>query len=364
MRIPLVIIGAFWLLWRCDAVGQLGTTDRKGTVSVPDILQMAPELQKKEVTPITGKEVSLDAPVSPADYYVGPGDVLSLNIWTSSPVQNELTVTPEGTLLIQNVGSVNARDLTLEALKASVVNLVNKKYPRSEVTLTLISPRKVSVQIVGQVFNEGTYEMRSVQRVSDLILKANELIAGQTVKDFYEKTLPKLKREASDRKILIKHRDGSIEHVDLLKYRLTYSGKCNPYLREGDVAYVPERGDLKNSIAVFGGANKFGSFEFIPGDSLKDLAMMGFGVKPTADSGHVRFSRLSADGSRMEDSTINLSAVIEGRVGNIALAPGDRIFIPERRDSRANYYVAVEGEVAQPGHYPITKNSTRLSELI
>jgi protein involved in polysaccharide export with SLBB domain len=339
-------------------------SDRKGTINLPDIFQLPAELKEKEVPRLTAKEVPLDAPVIPDEYFVGPGDVLALNIWSSSPAQQELTVTPEGTLLIKNVGSVSARDITLEALKKNVSELTNKKYPGAGVTLTLISPRKVSVEVVGQVFNEGTFEMYSVQRASDLILKANELIPGQTVKNYYEKTLPKLKREASERKILVKHRGGSVDRVDLVKYRVSHQGRCNPYLREGDIVYVPEREDRRNSIAVFGGANKFGGFEFVPGDSLKDLIMMGYGFKSTADSEHARFTRLSTDGARMDTAVIDAPAVIEGRARNIALVPGDRVFIPERHDDRANYFAAVQGEVVQPGHYPITKNSTRLSELI
>lgn len=339
-------------------------SDRKGTINLPDIFQLPAELKEKEVPRLTAKEVPLDAPVIPDEYFVGPGDVLALNIWSSSPAQQELTVTPEGTLLIKNIGSVSARDITLEALKKNVSGLTNKKYPRADVTLTLISPRKVSVGIVGGVFNEGTFEMYSVQRASDLILKANELIPGQTVRNYYERTLPRLRREASQRNILIKHRDGSVDRVDLVKYRISHQGRCNPYLREGDIVYVPQREDLQNSIAVYGGASKFGSFEFAPGDSLKDLMMMGYGFKNTADSEHVRFTRLSIDGSHMDSTVIDAKAVMEGRAPNIALAPGDRVFIPERREDRANYFAAVEGEVVQPGHYPITRNSTRLSELI
>ena len=38
---------------------------------------------------------SLEGPVDPTIYYVGPSDVLSVNIWISPPLNFSLTVTPE-----------------------------------------------------------------------------------------------------------------------------------------------------------------------------------------------------------------------------------------------------------------------------
>ena len=41
---------------------------------------------------------ALKGPVDPEKYFVGPSDVLSVNIWISPPLNFSLTVTPEGTL--------------------------------------------------------------------------------------------------------------------------------------------------------------------------------------------------------------------------------------------------------------------------
>ncbi len=336
----------------------------KSTLNLPDILQYREDLKKKELTEIAGKSVPLDAPINPEEYYVGPGDMLALNIWSSSPVSHQLTVTPEGTLLIPNIGSVNTNGLTLSSLKNRVVDFALMKYPRSEVTLTLISPRKISVQIVGNVFDEGTFYIESTWRASNLIALANEPPSTHVPKNYYEVTLPFLRNSSSERHIQIRHRDSTVTRVDLVKYRTTRQGKFNPYLREGDIVYLPQRWGRVDDMAIYGGVKKFGGFEFVAGDSLLDLVEMGFGLRIDADSEHVQFSRLSEDGMQMESSAIDLKAIIEGRTRNIPLQPGDRIFVPVIKDPRENFFVVVEGEVAQPGHYPITRNGTRLSEVI
>ncbi|HXG00725.1 MAG TPA: polysaccharide biosynthesis/export family protein, partial [Bacteroidota bacterium] len=142
-----------------------------GSLSIPDLLKMRPET-RTDVAQITGKSFALDAPVDPAEYVVGPGDVFALNIWSSMPVEHQLTVTPEGTLLIPNVGVAQVRDQTLEQVKKTVAAMVARRYTNSEVTLTLLAPRKIVVQISGDVLNETKFEMNSLQRVDNLIATA------------------------------------------------------------------------------------------------------------------------------------------------------------------------------------------------
>ncbi|MBI4535616.1 MAG: SLBB domain-containing protein [Ignavibacteriae bacterium] len=66
----------------------------------------------------------------------------------------------------------------------------------------------------------------------------------------------------------------------------------------------------------------------------------------------------------MESTTVNPTSILTGNAPNIALRPGDRVIVPEGREYRQNYRVEIEGEVVRPGQYPITKNMTRLSEVI
>src|SRR5512140_2247302 len=64
--------------------------------------------------------VPLDAPVNSAEYHVGPGDLFAVSIWAAIPVEYQLTVTPEGSLLIPNVGMLDVRGLTLEEVQQQV----------------------------------------------------------------------------------------------------------------------------------------------------------------------------------------------------------------------------------------------------
>jgi protein involved in polysaccharide export with SLBB domain len=342
---------------------QLFAQLNKETISIQDLTRLKPEI-KQEVPQVAGKPVPMDSPVDPAEYSVGPGDVLMINIWSSSPVEHLLTVTPEATLLIPSVGAVDVKGITLEMVKKNVSALVQERYPHAPVSVTLLTPRQVIVQITGNVLYETTYEMRSVQRVDNLMTAANNAPTGQPTSKNYLEQLTFAQQTSSKRHILLKRRDGTTQRVDLVRYETTRNGTYDPYLREGDVVFVPFVEELKKQLGVFGGVSRSAIFEFVEGDSLTDLIAMGLGFSPFADSEHVKLTRLSVDASHMDTVIVDVPAIREGKARNVALRPGDRVVVPVPQDQRSNYRVEVNGEVVQPGQYPITRYNTRLSEII
>ncbi len=235
----------------------------------------APDLESLKSTlgaqarPLEATEaVSVDAPVNADEYVVGPGDRLALNVWSSTPVEQRLTVTPEGLLIIPGVRSVSVRDMTLAQVKTKVSSLVGRKYLNAEISVALLVPRKVSVTILGQVPDEGKKNVYASQRVEDLIALGNEFPTGRMDADQFADKLNQMRARRSERKIVLQHRGGERRNVDLVRYRVSGSGKYNPYLREGDVVYVPPRTDDDNVIGIFGGAIEHANFEFVDGDSL------------------------------------------------------------------------------------------------
>ncbi len=342
----------------CSAFSQ-GKVD----LSLPDLMNLKQDKGALAKAPAEVRSVPMDAPLDPAEYYVGPGDGLSLNVWSSSPADYQLTVTPEAILLIPSVGAVSVRDLTLEQARKKVIPLAQKKFPNSEITLTLTSPRKVSVKISGQVMNEGILDMSSVQRVSHFIEAANVLPSTQLTRDFYYTDVPWLRRNASQRNISLHRQDGTIRKVDLVKFAVTGKSQFNPYLREGDIVYVPLRLVGDNNVGVLGAFLGPENVEFADGDSLTDLVLIGNGLKPEADPEHAFLARASANGG-MDTVAVDLKAIMEGRAPNIAVRPGDRLFVPEHPSKAEGDYVVVEGEVASPGRYPISPNRTYVRDII
>src|SRR5437867_9954892 len=156
----------------------------------------------------------------------------------------------------------------------------------------------------------------------------------------------------SMRNIVLKHKDGTQDRVDLQRYYATREVRWNPYLREGDIVVVPKRDPWKNVFAVYGQVNTNSRFEYVAGDSLLDAIKIANGLSSRALPEEVIFSRLNDDGTSMMNRTINLPDVMAGREPNIPLQPGDRIIVKPKPDLREDYNVDLHGEVRYPGTYP------------
>jgi protein involved in polysaccharide export with SLBB domain len=297
--------------------------------------------------------------IDPKYYVVGPSDVISVNIWSAPPVNMNLTVTPEGTLILPSVGEVVVGDKKLSDVKDEVIGLTRKRFRKVEVTVTLVRPRMVNVRVEGQVLHPGSYAVSAGERVEKAIEEANRLLRTETPYD-----LAPVLASSSTRNIVVSHSDGTETRVDLRGFFATRIDSLNPYLRGGDVISVPRRNDQRNVIGVYGEVNNPGRLEFVRGDRVLNAIRMAGGINRNARTDSVELSHLDLEGKTITREILPLGSVVAGTASNALLEPGDRILIPSTVDRRQDFRVFIEGEVKHPGYYPITRNRTRLSEVI
>ena len=107
------------------------------------------------------KMAVMDGPVDPKEYIVGPGDIYSINIWISPPLNLQLPVTPEGSVIIPTVGEVSVSGLHLDEAKKKVAAEVRKKYISGNVSFTLLTPRIFAVRVTGFGLIEATVYVTS-----------------------------------------------------------------------------------------------------------------------------------------------------------------------------------------------------------
>ena len=315
--------------------------------------------EKSAINIVQPAGVALEATLNPDHYFVGPSDIIAVNIWITPPVNCMLTVTPEGTLLIPTVGEIKVADLTLTKAKEKILLEIRKKYTVAQATATLIKPRPIIISVTGHVLNPGLYTLTSVDRATRAIEEANKMMRTQIPEE-----LKLLLDEMSVRNIVLKHKDGSSDRVDITKFLALKEDRWNPYLREGDVVVVPRKSRTKNVFGIYGEVNVPGRYELVDGDSILDALSIGQGVTRLALTDSVEFSRLSKDGNTLSVKIIDLNDIVTGRQQNFPLEPGDRIVVKPKVDLREDYRVTIEGEVLYPGTYPITKDRTKLSTLI
>src|ERR1043165_5928470 len=277
--------------------------------------------------------IPLESTINPESYYVGPSDIIAVNIWTGPPLSFSLTVTPEGTLIVPTVGEISVTRQTLAKVKQNVMDATRKKYLNAGITVTLLKPRNVLVNVLGNVARPGMITLNAVNRVSGAIQMSN-----QNPDDRDEQRLRNLRHGEADnlsRNIVVRHADGTEERADLVKYLGTKDDRWNPYLREGDLIVVPMRNKDKNVFGIYGEANAPGRYEFVEGDNLSDAIKIGQGLTTRGEADSVHFFRLNANGTEM---TARILAVREG-MSDLPIQPGDRIVVPSVLDLREDYRV-------------------------
>jgi protein involved in polysaccharide export with SLBB domain len=314
----------------------------------------------------------MDGAIDPKEYVVGPGDIYVVSIWVNPPLNLQIPVTPEGSVIIPTVGEVAVAGMHLDAAKKKVLTAVKQKYIVGDASFTLYMPRMFAVTVQGVVKNEGTVYVQATDRVDQAITLANSpennIVKGEeTVGPKYGSPgalIVKPDTIGSSRKIIIRHKDGSQASADLEKYFVQKEHRLNPLLQDGDVIIVPKRNIATDFIGVYGAVNGEGAYEFVQGDSLLSVLKMAKGLTELADSGHIEITRSDDKGNLLQMDTLDLNAIVSGRSHDVPLQRGDRIVVREKMDLRRDYKVYVEGEVLYPGYYPITKDSTTLSDIV
>lgn len=312
----------------------------------PELVERGPRVERV---------VALDRPVDPDSYIVGPGDGFVVYIWGQVNQYHELTVTPEGKLIVPYVEPIKVAGLTLAEAKRRVIQRVQERY-RAEVSVELKSLRRIRVFVTGYVAQPGAYDVTPVHRAMDVLM-------GVEVTPKYEaKAKVGLMVAGSRRNIRIFRRNGDTLRVDLDRFINLGDLSANPYLEAGDIIYVPPRGDV---VHIYGAVKIGGrsAYELLPGETVAELVELAGGLRE--DAWHIaELVRFKEDGVTKEKYTIDLNQQLHSPSDPLYLKPGDQLFIRHIPNWRPRAWVEVTGEVKHPGPYPIKDGVTTLSQVI
>jgi polysaccharide biosynthesis/export protein len=317
------------------------------------------------------KMSTLDGPVDPHEYIVGPGDIFSTNLIVTPPMNLQIPVTPEGTVIIPTVGEIQVAGMTLDSAKRKVLQTIRRKYFIGDLVFTLTSPRVFNVTVKGFVANEGILAVQATERVDVILALANDskdrnlrtMLKDIKPEDGLDRRLT-VNKNGSHRRIQLHHKDGTTSTADLEKFYATRRTVFNPLLRDGDIVVVPKYEVARDFVGVYGAVNGEGVYEFVEGDSVSTMLRIARGLTAIADSTQIEVFRVSRAGNEMNTYKVDLGQVIRGTQTDFALQRGDRIVVRENPELRRDDKVYIDGEVRNPGYYPITKDSSKLSDVI
>ena len=286
-----------------------------------------------------GAVLPSDNSIDPDGYIIGNGDVFFIAVVETPSVRYTVAVDQAGWAFIPSVGLIEIGKISYANAKKIIAdNISSKMRTPSEIYVTLIQTKKATLSFTGMIRSPGSYEFPGNTRLLDALRRAN---GGD---------LPQAS-DADLRQIVYISGDTAVVY-DLMAYLHKGDNTQNPYIYPGDRVRV----NPTTEKVFISGAIKSPSAGFYPlkkGETLRELLSM-FTLDNTADTGGIILFR----------SVDNASITLSGNEQNIVLNDLDAITVPVRRNLPGIFTVAITGEVASPGHYPIIENSTSAKQLI
>lgn len=301
-----------------------------------------PQTQAQPVPP-RGDELLLDAPVNRARYQLGPGDVVTVSITGNVNRVWQLSVSPEGAVVVPELGVVRVLNLNLDEAQARVRDLVLRFYQGVGVNLTLSGARRFRVFLAGSVASPGTRVASPATRVSDLVP-------------------PDPSSSVVRRNVVVRRSSGDSIVADLVRFRLTGDLAANPNLREGDVLVVPT---LDRAVQVHGRVHFPGVYEFRQGESLAELLQLvnAGGDFPGNAADTIRVSRFVGPEQR-EFHVFSRAQAVGPEGAAFRLRSADAVFVAAVSNFQVQHTATVYGQVVRPGTYPILEGTTTVRDLV
>lgn len=276
------------------------------------------------------------SPAEAASYRLGAGDVISIQVIDFPELcVPQIIVPPDGRITVPMLGGLPVAGRTTAQVQQTLAARWNHYVVDPSVTVTLTQSRKESVHVYGFVTHAQTVEYKPALSLMQALAQAGGSADNGDLGH-----------------VTVTHGDGRKQTVDVSDPQAAGGTDQDLPLAPDDVVYVPER---HVQVSVLGEVVKPGAYDYR--DKMTVLDALKSADNINAATADLRAATLLHGG---RETPLDLNALLrEGRTaGNVALAPGDRIFIPTLHNR-----IYVDGAVGHPGYYAF-KPGDRLVDAI
>jgi polysaccharide export outer membrane protein len=109
---------------------------------------------------------------TPADYVIGPDDVLQIVFWSEKNLSSEVVVRPDGKVSLPLLNDVQAAGLTPEQLRKAVMDGASRFVTDPSVTIVVKTINSRKVYVTGQVNKPGPFPLTDSMTVLQILALA------------------------------------------------------------------------------------------------------------------------------------------------------------------------------------------------
>lgn len=280
---------------------------------------------------------------TPLNYRLGPGDEVIIDIWGTNQATIRDNISPDGYISISDIGLVYLNGMTVDEANQYLRKELSKIYagidsenPSSQIKVTLGNSRTIQVNVMGEVYQPGTYALSSFATVFHALYRAGG------VSDI-----------GSLRSIQVVRNGKKIATVDI--YDFIMKGKISDDIRlqEGDVIIVPPYEAL---VKVKGNVKRPMKYEMKNNESVATLLKYAGGFSSDAYTRSLRLVR--QNGKEYQIYTIDDIdySVFQLKDGDMLSAEA----ILERFENK----LEIKGAVYRPGIYQFGGSLNTVRQLV
>ncbi|MBR2301930.1 MAG: SLBB domain-containing protein [Bacteroidaceae bacterium] len=333
-----------------NAVGAMSSADRQMMLEEEmefldiDSVLYYKNLFKDEI-PVFGRDIfnnemltfepAMNVPI-PANYVLGGGDQVIIDIWGASQAIVDEEISPDGYVVVEGYGPVRLAGKTIAEANEYVKGILSEIYSGSQISLTVGTIRSIQAQVMGEVTTPGTYTLSALSTAFNAVYAAGGISKFGTM-----------------RAIKV-YRDGKlISTIDLYDYIFKGDTKGNVRLQDDDVIIV---GAYDAIVNIQGKVKRPMFYEMRKDENLSTLVEYSGGFSGDAYKNNLRVIRKSG-------REYSIHTVGKEELSSFALHDGDSVFV-DSVIPRFSNMVEINGAVFYPGQYEYGKKIKTVRELI
>ncbi len=262
---------------------------------------------------------------APGEYVLGPGDEVRVQIWGAVDFAGNQTLDRNGQISLPKVGALNLGGVQVKDLEASLRKQVATVFTNVSVNAALGKLRGITVYVVGQAQQPGTYNLNSLSTLVNAVFASGGPGAN-----------------GSMRAIELKRGGKTITSLDLYDFIAKGDKSRDAALQPGDVIMIPPAGPR---VALTGATDHSAIYELRQGTTVQDVLALGGGVPALASAQKALIERIDTTQAQAPRQVQNLTLNAQGLAQ--PLRDGDVITLLAISPAFANA-VTLQGTVAQP----------------
>ncbi|UFN69803.1 SLBB domain-containing protein [Vibrio alginolyticus] len=277
-----------------------------------------------------------DVPV-PANYTVGAGDEIIVQLFGKDNETHRLRVNRAGTINFPSLGPVNVAGMHFSDVRDSLTQRVKEQMIGVRSDISLGELRTMQVFVMGDAYKPGAYTVSALTTISQAIYYSGGFGESGALRDIQLK------------------RDGKIiRKLDMYDLLLKGDASNDVRLLPDDVVLI---GSVNDTVSIEGEINRPAIYEVKQGETYQQLIQMAGGFTANAHAEQLEIKRYASHGTR-EALTLDFNKTQDrqSKVKN-----GDAIKILKKSEELTRY-VQIEGDVCHPG-YVEWRNGLRVADL-